>query len=144
MRTTEGLGVSRIILSGHTPYPMHEADERLPHEARKVHKQISKTALGAEQYLPWNFSTDIDHDIAKLRSEGFQIFAIEQTATSTQLPKFKPPDKIALIAGNEVTGLDELTLSLCDGSLEIPMFGRKESFNVVQAAAMALYHCTFA
>jgi tRNA G18 (ribose-2'-O)-methylase SpoU len=78
-----------------------------------------------------------------LQTEGYQCMAVEQTATSISLPQFEPPQKIALLLGREVEGVESEVLAACDGALEIPMFGHKESFNVVQAAAMALYHCTF-
>ncbi len=143
LRTAEGLGISRVILSGYTPYPKSEVDPRLPHEANKIHRQIAKTALGAEKCVPWEHVTTIEDSIEALKKDGFSVLAVEQTVTSIQLPDFSPPEKLALIVGREVEGIEQEVLTLCDGSLEIPMFGRKESFNVVQAAAMAMYHCTF-
>jgi 23S rRNA (guanosine2251-2'-O)-methyltransferase len=143
LRTAEGLGVSRVVLSGYTPYPNQEHDERLPHIAQKITHQIVKTALGAELSQSWQHSEDISQVIKELRDEGFKIAAVEQTQTSITLPSFAPPEKLAIILGREVEGLEVEVLELCDYSLEIPMFGAKESFNVVQAAAMTLYHCRF-
>lgn len=143
LRTAEGLGVQQVYLSGYTPYPLQERDTRLPHLAQKLNKQISKTALGAEQFQNWQYTEDIFALFAPLRAEGFTIAALEQTAASINLPDFTPPEKIALVLGCEVEGVEPDVLAGCDHTLEIPMFGKKESYNVVQAAAMALYHLRF-
>lgn len=143
LRTAEGLGVDEVILSGYTPYPLAGNDTRLPHEAAKLHRQIQKTALGAEESQPWSHCDSIDEVLARLADEGYQIAAVEQSESSQSLPSFKPPQKLALIVGREVEGIEPEILRAVDITLEIPMFGSKESFNVVQAAAMALYHCRF-
>lgn len=143
LRTAEGLGVSKVILSGYTPYPLAKNDPRLPHIAAKLSKQINKTALGAEHSQPWEHIETIEAVMDTLRNEGYRIAAVEQAPQSTALPDFSPPEKIALLVGREVEGVESEVLAMCDDILEIPMSGKKESFNVVQAAAMALYHCTF-
>lgn len=144
LRTAEGLGVDRVYLTGYTPYPLQgDNDTRMPHIAAKLHKQINKTALGAEDMVAWQHIDNIESVIAELRGDGFVIAAVEQTDTSIALPDFRPPQKVALLMGREVEGVEPEVLAQCDHALEIPMFGRKESFNVVQAAAMALYHCRF-
>lgn len=143
LRTADGLGVEQVILSGYTPYPITSDDTRLPHEAVKLDRQIAKTALGAEKTQRWMHSDSIEPVLEKLRSQGYVIAAVEQAARSIALPDFVPPDKIALILGREVEGVEPEILAACDHILEIPMFGKKESYNVVQAAAMALYHCAF-
>jgi 23S rRNA (guanosine2251-2'-O)-methyltransferase len=143
LRTAEGLGVAQVILSGYTPYPLHDDDSRLPHIAVKVNRHISKTALGAEHYVPWKHVDDLPDHLTALKRTGFCIAAVEQSPAAQQLPSFQPPEKVALIVGREVEGMEAELLALCDIILEIPMFGHKESFNVVQAAAMGLYHCRF-
>ena len=143
LRTAEGLGVKKVILSGYTPYPLMEHDERLPHEARKIHHQIHKTALGAEEFLDWRHETDVFAVIRNLQQKNCGVYAVEQTSDALGLPDFSSPASIALIVGREVEGLEPEVISACDGALEIPMFGQKESFNVAQATAMTLYHCTF-
>ena len=145
LRTCEGLGVQHVYFTGYTPYPeLAEGDPRLPHIARKLAAQITKTALGAETLVSWSHADDVAACIRQLKAEGYQVAALEQAADSTPLPDFTPPDKVALLLGREVEGIAPELLKLCDTSLEIPMFGRKESFNVVQAAAMALYVLRFA
>lgn len=142
LRTAEGLG-ARVILTGYTPYPRLAADERLPHLANKIDKQIAKTALGAEKTADWEHAEDIEAVIASLRAEGYQIMGLEQAPRSLALPDFVPPARLAIVVGREVEGLEPEILALCDAVVEIPMLGKKESYNVVQAAAMALYHCRF-
>jgi 23S rRNA (guanosine2251-2'-O)-methyltransferase len=143
LRTAEGLGVSKVYLTGYTPYPVTSGDSRMPHLSAKIHKQISKTALGAEETQPWERLETIDELLPVLREAGYTLAAIEQAADSIPLPSFKPPQKVALLVGREVEGVEQEVLKQMDLALEIPMFGQKESFNVVQAAAMGLYHCTF-
>ncbi len=143
LRTAEGLGVNKVFLTGYTPYPLSAGDARLPHEAAKVHKQIQKTALEAEASIDWQHSDNIESVLSDLKGQDYVVVAVEQAEDSVKLPSFVPADKLALIIGREVEGIEPEVLALCDHTLEIPMFGQKESFNVVQAAAMALYHCRF-
>lgn len=143
LRTADGLGVDFVYLTGYTPYPMSPSDTRLPHLARKVHSQISKTALDAEKSVKWEDCPAIEMVIEKLSKQGYPIVALEQTKSSTSLNEFEPPQKIALIIGREVEGIEPAVLKLTDSCIEVPMLGQKESLNVVQAAAMAMYHCRY-
>jgi tRNA G18 (ribose-2'-O)-methylase SpoU len=143
LRTAEGFGVQKIYFTGYTPYPLAPHDARLPHLSKKIAAQIHKTALGAEELVPWEHCDDIREVLKRLREEGFTIAALEQADDSIKLPDFMPPKKLAILLGREVEGVDAELLKLCDVTLEIPMFGHKESFNVVQAAAVTVYHCRF-
>lgn len=143
LRTADGMGVGKVWLTGYSPYPQSEDDDRLPHLAAKIDRQISKTALGAEKSVDWSHAPSIEDVIVQLKASGYQIIALEQAPGSEKLPDLKPFGKIALIVGREVEGVEPEVLALCDRIVEIPMFGAKESFNVVQAAAMALYHLKF-
>lgn len=143
LRTAEGLGVELVILSGYTPFPLGSGDNRLPHIAHKLHKQISKTALGAESSQAWKHFETFKEVLAFLKNEGYHLAAVEQSTQAILLPDFNPPQKLALLVGREVEGVEPEILAACQTVLEIPMFGQKESFNVVQAAAMTLYHCRF-
>lgn len=143
LRTAEGLGVEKVVLSGYTPHPAFSGDRRLPHEVAKVAALIQKTALGAETSQPWEHHPDILPVIAHLKKQGYMVAALEQAPDARDLSKYHAPQKIVLILGREVEGIEPEVLTACDLVLEIPMFGKKESFNVVQAAAMALYHCRF-
>ncbi len=143
LRTADGLGVSSIYLTGYTPYPHLPGDKRLPHLANKLNAQIAKTALGAEKVLRIHHSSDVLSVIGKLKSLKFKIVALEQTAQSVSLVDFNPTQKIALIVGNEVEGLDSSIVKAVDLCLQIPMLGVKESFNVSVASAIALYNIRF-
>ncbi len=143
IRTAEGLGVREIIFTGYTPYPLQSNDTRLPHLSRKIHSQIAKTSLGAEEHLESQYNPSLEIVITNLRAEGFEIVALEQTLDSVMLQSYIPNDKVALLLGREVEGISAENLKLTDKAVVIPMLGQKESFNVVQAAAMALYHCRF-
>lgn len=136
-RTCEGFGVSKIILSGYTPYPKTENDSRLPHIANKLTGQIHKTALDAENMVPFVYQENFDID--ELKSAGYKVVALEQDKRSIRLPDYNAPQKVALLLGEEVHGIDKSTLDRCDDILEIPMSGQKESFNVSVAAGIALY-----
>lgn len=143
LRTADGMLISSVWLTGYTPYPATASDDRLPHIAQKIDAQIHKTALGAEDSVSWNHSDSIQTVIERLKSEDFVIVALEQHKSSKVLQKYKVPKKVALILGREVEGIEKDVLELADTCLEIPMLGKKESLNVVQAAAMAMYHMRF-
>lgn len=144
LRTADGLGVTRVYFTGYTPYPLLAHDTRLPHIAQKLHSQIRKTALGAEESVDWVHEEELSRVISELKAKSYAIYALEQASDSVALPTFKPPKKIAIVLGREVEGLEQEVLGLCDGVLEIPMDGQKESFNVSIAAGMALFHLRFA
>ena len=136
-RTAEGFGVSKIILSGYTPYPSLPGDKRLPHIRDKLTAQIHKTALGAETMVPFEYAELLNLD--NLKADGYQVVALEQSPKSVMLHKYSAPTKIALLLGEEVSGISTELLSQCDDIIEIPMRGQKESFNVSVAGAIALY-----
>lgn len=136
-RTSEGFGVSKIILSGYTPYPQMAADTRLPHVAQKLTAQIHKTALDAETIVPFEYQET--PNLQSLREQGYRIVGLEQDDRSVMLADYKPPEKVALLLGEEVEGIAADLRELCDDLIEIPMVGRKESFNVSVATGIALY-----
>jgi len=143
LRTAEGLGIKKVYLSGYTPYPQLDKDERLPHIAKKVHAQISKTALGAEKLIAIEHVDEVGSLLHHLKHTGYEICALEQAPGALPLATFKTDKAVAVLVGNEVSGLDQTLLTMVDTVLEIPMLGKKESFNVTQAAAMALFHLRF-
>lgn len=129
--------MSKIILSGYTPYPKLPNDSRLPHIANKLTGQIHKTALGAEEMVPFEYQEA--PDFAALRSSGHRIIGLEQDERAAMLPNYKAPEKVALLLGEEVEGLTPDLRAVCDDLIEIPMHGQKESFNVSVATGIALY-----
>lgn len=127
----------RIILSGYTPYPAIDGDQRLPHIAAKLTSQIHKTALGAEKMVP--FAYQESPNLQALKDDGYHIVGLEQDQRSIMLHNYQTPDKVALLLGEEVEGLTDDLRDLCDDLIEIPMHGKKESFNVSVATGIALY-----
>lgn len=140
LRTAEGFGVSEVILSGYTPR-VHDRN-LLPHLREKLDKEIHKTALGAEDLLKIYSSGDIITEVEKYRNRGFQIVGLENNITDKRLINLKDAEfkeKVVLILGEEVHGIPEELYDLIDTFVEIPMKGKKESFNVSVAAGIALY-----
>lgn len=138
LRTCDCLGVERVIFTGYTPF----FDKGLPYEQEKLRKQIHKTALGAEDTLDWS-RADINETIRALKGQGYAIVALEQGEHSLNLADSPElPEKIALILGEEVHGIPAELLAECDHLLEIPMLGKKESFNVSVATGIALWEIT--
>jgi tRNA G18 (ribose-2'-O)-methylase SpoU len=126
-RTCDAYAVEELILTGFTAQPPH--------------KDILKTALGATQSVNWSYAQQISEVISNLKQRNYKVYAAEQTDSGMLLPEFRPqPDeKIALIFGNEVNGVDDHTLQLCDGALELPQFGTKHSLNVSVCAGIFIY-----
>jgi len=139
LRTAEGLGVDCVYMTGYTPHPATKGDQRLPHIAQKTAQAIAKTALGAEKTQKWQYISDIQKLFAHLSKKGYKLAALEQSPKSKTLASYNAPSKLALVVGREVEGLEPDVLESVEVILEIPMRGMKESFNVCQAAAMALY-----
>ena len=109
--------------------------------ARPPHKEIKKTALGSDETVHWSHYPNAAEAIAQLRASGYRIFAVEQAAGSIPLQLFmrEEGDKTALVFGNEVTGVEQSTISLCDGCIEIPQLGMKHSLNIATAAGIVLW-----
>jgi tRNA G18 (ribose-2'-O)-methylase SpoU len=109
--------------------------------ARPPHKEIRKTALGSDETVTWNHFPNAAEAIAHLREEGYKVYAVEQAEGSIPLQQFnrQQHDKTALIFGNEVTGVEQSTILLCDGCIEIPQMGTKHSLNISVAAGIVLW-----
>ena len=144
LRTAEGFGVERVILSGYTPR-VHDVN-LLPHLREKLDKEIHKTALGAEDMLEINSSDDIKSELLQLKNEGWQIVGLENNLDSDKLVKLNDRglkdriiEEIVLVLGEEVHGIDHSLHEIIDLFVEIPMKGKKESFNVSVAAGIAMY-----
>ncbi|HLP44121.1 MAG TPA: TrmH family RNA methyltransferase [Candidatus Nanoarchaeia archaeon] len=129
-RTADALGIDKIYLSGYTPAPKDKF--------QRINTEIAKVALGAEQTIPWESVKDVSVLIEKLRLEKNTIIAVEQHADAKDYKDFKVKGATVFIFGNEVEGISEDVLSQCDGFVEIPMRGKKESLNVSVAFGVAL------
>ncbi|MBR6188856.1 MAG: RNA methyltransferase [Prevotella sp.] len=106
------------------------------------HAEIHKTALGAEDNVDWRYFDNALEAVKKLKEEGVEVLAVEQAEGSTMLQDFKPNPsrRYALVLGNEVKGVHQEVIDLCDGCLEIPQRGTKHSMNVSVAAGIVIYH----
>ena len=144
LRTAEGLGVDQVICSGYTPCALDP--NCLPHIAEKVSRQIEKTSLGAEKYIPTSWADDPKKILERFKEDGYQIIGLENRiddgrkftlGSPTLLSRLK--DKAVLILGEEVYGIDKSLYDYIDLFIEIPMVGVKESFNVSVAAGIALF-----
>ncbi|WP_423129289.1 RNA methyltransferase [Gaoshiqia sp. Z1-71] len=126
-RTSDALLIEEIHLCGITATPPN--------------KEIHKTALDAEKTVRWSYFEHTEDSVSQLRQNGYRIFAIEQIDKSILLPDFMPlpTDKLALVFGNEVKGVRQSVIDLCDGAIEIPQFGTKHSFNVSVSAGIVLW-----
>lgn len=125
-RTADCLGIGKIYLCGITGKPPH--------------RDIHKTSLGAENSIEWNYLESVTALLNQLKSQDYHLCALEQTDNSIDIREFQTTDKpIALILGNEVEGVSDEAIALCDTVLEIPQFGTKHSFNVAVSAGIALW-----
>ena len=130
-RTSDGFLIDGICLCGFTPQPPH--------------RDIHKTALGATETVDWVYYENTVDAVNELKGRGYKVFAIEQTEGSISLENFKQlhPDMnahpMAFVFGNEVDGVDEEVIALCDGVIEIPQWGMKHSLNISVAAAIVLW-----
>ncbi|OGJ57267.1 hypothetical protein A3H22_02115 [Candidatus Peribacteria bacterium RIFCSPLOWO2_12_FULL_55_15] len=135
-RTCDAFAVEKIYLTGYTGHPPR--------------KEITKTAIGAEEFVPWEHHADPIHIIQSLKKDGWHLVALEQTTDAIPLHKFplslkgkgagEGSQKILLIVGHELAGVPPEILTQCDAVVQIPMHGRKESLNVAVAAGITLHY----
>lgn len=122
-----------MFLTGYTPTPVDRFGRR--------QKDIAKTALGAESYIPWEYHASPTQLLSKLRKKGWKVVGVEQNAHARDYRKFKPKAKTLFVFGNELKGISKALLKQCDVLIEIPMHGKKESLNVSVAAGIILFSC---
>ncbi len=130
-RTADAAGVSRIYLSGYTPRPVDRFG--------RPQKEIAKTALGAEDYIPWEYNMSPNTFITRLKKKKWSIVGIEQDTRAVDYRSYKAKNRTLFILGNEVRGLSKDLRRKCDTLIEIPMRGKKESLNVAVAAGIILF-----
>jgi 23S rRNA (guanosine2251-2'-O)-methyltransferase len=141
-RTADAVGISKIFLTGYTPRPTDRFG--------RVQKDIAKAALGAEEFVPWEYKKSLLPLITSLQKDGFTVVALEQDSRAVDYRKVSKllsapaknsggTRKIAFIVGPEVTGLSKKVLNACDLITFIPMHGKKESLNVSVACGVVLF-----
>jgi tRNA G18 (ribose-2'-O)-methylase SpoU len=131
LRTSDAFNVERVYLCGITPRPPH--------------REIRKTAIGAEESVDWRYAENAVELVQQLKKEGYSIHVLEQAEGSIALPDFqnKASEKKALILGHEIEGVNQAILDMADIALEIPQYGTKHSLNVSVAAGIAMYALSF-
>lgn len=126
-RTSDALLIEAIYLCGYTATPPN--------------KEIHKTALDAENSVAWSYFKETTEAVHQLKANGYKVFAVEQVENSIMLPDFQPSknEKLALVFGNEVKGVQQKVVDLCNGAIEIPQYGTKHSFNISVSAGIVLW-----
>ena len=126
-RTCDAFLIEKIFLCGITATPPN--------------KEIHKSALDAEKSVEWVYVANTEDAVTLLSEHGYKVYAIEQVSNSIMLTDFSPSanEKLALVFGNEVKGVQQRVIDLCDGAIEIPQFGTKHSFNVSVSAGIVLW-----
>jgi 23S rRNA (guanosine2251-2'-O)-methyltransferase len=126
-RTADAFLLEAIYITGYTSIPPH--------------KEIKKTALGAEETVTWKHFANATDAITLLKENGYKVYAVEQAINSISLEKIALAnnEKVAFIFGNEVTGVEQTTIEQCDGCIEIPQLGMKHSLNIATAAGVVLW-----
>lgn len=126
LRTADSLGVAKVWIVGYSPTPEH--------------RKVSKTALGAQESVPWEQEIDIVVLVKRLRDQGFRIVGLELDERSQDLSAYRVMEKTALLLGNEVEGISPSLRDMCDDLIQIQQKGKKESLNVSVATGIAAYH----
>ena len=126
-RTSDAFLIEAIYITGYTAQPPR--------------KEIDKTALGATETVAWRYFETTIEAIAEIREKDYTVYSIEQADQSISLDQLRTHDHqgIAFVFGNEVSGVEAATISLCDGCIEIPQFGTKHSLNISVAAGIVLW-----
>lgn len=124
-RTSDCFRIEKLLLCGITATPPH--------------REIRKTAIGAEETVEWEYFEHTRDAIQQLKVEGYKIIAIEQTENSIGLSQFTPEKKTVVVFGNEVDGVSDEVIAMCDTVVEIPQFGTKHSFNIAVSAGIVIW-----
>ena len=128
-RTCDAFNVEKLLLCGITATPPH--------------KDIRKTALGATESVVWEHFEDSKEAVSWAKSKGYQVYAVEQAVETIPLQDFQVnKNGVALVFGNEVEGVQDEVIAVCDGVLEIPQFGTKHSLNVSVCGGAVLWEVT--
>ncbi|MEP6513451.1 MAG: RNA methyltransferase [Parafilimonas sp.] len=130
-RTADAFLIEAIFICGYTPLP--------------THRQMNKTALGSTETVDWLHFKTTAEAVMQLQQKNYKVFAVEQAEGSISLEKFqaKEFEKMAVVFGNEVTGVQQEVLQACDGCIEIPQHGMKHSLNISVAAGIVLWRLVY-
>jgi tRNA G18 (ribose-2'-O)-methylase SpoU len=125
-RTSDGAMIEKLYLCGYTPHPPK--------------KEVLKTALGSQESVDWEFNENPVEIVKELKSKGYTICALEQTSNNISYSEIKKSEMpLCLIVGNEISGVNQELIDLCDISIEIPQYGIKQSLNVAVAYGISIF-----
>jgi tRNA G18 (ribose-2'-O)-methylase SpoU len=139
-RLADAFLVNKIYLTGYTGFPRLENDPREERVIAHAEKEINKTAIKLVPFVPWENHENVFEIIARLKSQCFQLVAVEQTDQSINYKKADYRFPVALVFGHERTGVEDELLAKCDLVVEIPMLGLGNSHNVATSAAIIVSH----
>lgn len=142
-RICDAIRAEKLYLTGFTGYPpLPKNDPRPANIIHHAKNQIEKTAIWTVQYVPWEYQEDAVGLVKKLKKNGLQIVAVEQTDESKKYLEAPYKFPLALVFGHEREGIDNPVLSLCDFAVEIPIYGMGNSLNVAMALSILGYELT--
>ncbi|MGC8785464.1 MAG: TrmH family RNA methyltransferase [Armatimonadota bacterium] len=124
-RVADAVGARELIMTGHTPLPPHP--------------QIHVTSMGHHRRIPFRYFEHHEEAVARLKLEGYHLVAIEIAEDAKHYKDYSYPEKVCFVVGNEVNGVYNKVLAMCDGAVFIPMAGKGKSLNVVVAAAIVAF-----
>lgn len=139
LRSGEVFAVDKVYVTGFTPHPSYPGDERDAKLQEKQTRRMSRASAGAEQTMPLEHHPDVHALLRSLRTVGYTVAGLEIDQSAIEVGSYPARQRIALVLGDEVHGVDPELRSACDELLQIPMYGQKSSLNISVAVGIALY-----
>ena len=139
MRSGEVFAVEKVYVTGFTPHPSYPGDQRDTKLQEKQTRRMSRASAGAEETMPLEHHADIHALLASLRTAGYTVAGLEIDPAALRIGRYPAGQRVALVLGDEVNGIDPELREACDVLLQIPMYGDKSSLNISVAVGIALY-----
>jgi len=139
LRTGEVFAIDKVYVTGFTPHPSHPGDQRDAQLQEKQTRRMSRASAGAEQTMPLEHYGDVHDLLRALRADGYTLTGLEIDSAAIEIGEYPADQRVALVLGDEVHGIEPTLRQACDVLLQIPMYGRKNSLNISVAVGIALY-----
>lgn len=139
LRSSEVFAVEKVYVTGFTPHPSYPGDQRDTKLQEKQTRRMSRASAGAEETMPLEHHADIHALLASLRTAGYTVAGLEIDPAALGIGRYPAGQRVALVLGDEVNGIDPELREACDVLLQIPMYGDKSSLNISVAVGIALY-----
>jgi len=139
LRSGEVFAVEKVYVTGFTPHPSYPGDQRDTKLQEKQTRRMSRASAGAEETMPLEHHADIHALLASLRTAGYTVAGLEIDPAALRIGRYPAGQRVALVLGDEVNGIDPELRAACDVLLQIPMYGDKSSLNISVAVGIALY-----